>query len=284
MGTFERAFLFFVSALPKFVDMESPVLSFTDHLGRLVRIPKVPQRIVSLCPSQTRTLFDLGLEKRMVGRTYFCIHPAEKVAEVLRVGGTKQVKMERIREVQPDLIIAEKEENTREMVEALEQEYPVYVTDVHDRSSALQMVRDLGLITGMAEQGNALAGQIDEALGNITPLTPGQSCLYFIWRKPWMVAGKGTFIDAMLDLCGLENAIGQARYPSLETADLQALDPDRILLSSEPYPFAEKHIQELQAYFPNAAFTLVDGEMFSWYGSQLLEAPAYLKQLLAPWR
>ncbi len=251
-----------------------------DHLGRKVELPTQPQRIISLCPSQTATLYDLGLGDRVVGLTHFCIHPAEQVGKAVKVGGTKQLKMERIDALQPDLIIAEKEENTKEMVEALEADYPVYVTDVHDIESCLKMIRDLGEITGTQARGLELAAEVEAALNQVQALAPTQRCLYFIWRKPWMVAGRGTFIQAVLNLCGLENVIETDRYPELLPEEIVHLNPEVVLLSSEPYPFAERHIAELRALLPETKFLLVDGEMFSWYGSRMRLAPQYLNTLV----
>lgn len=251
-----------------------------DHLGRRMEAPVSPQRIVSLCPSQTATLVDLGLGDRLVGRTHFCIHPEEALRSVAAVGGTKQVKMERIHELQPDLIIAEKEENTEEMVKALDADYPVYVTDVKDIPTCLKMVRDLGTITGKAEAGTAIALEIEQALAAVKPLTEAVRCLYFIWRKPWMLAGHGTFIDAVLQHCNLTNVLGQDRYPELTPDEIIGLAPEVILLSSEPYPFAARHIAELKEMLPQTRFHLVDGEAFSWYGSRMRGVAGYLNGLL----
>lgn len=184
----------------------STTLSVHDHLGRKVDIPEQPLRIISLCPSQTATLYDLGLGNKVVGRTHFCIHPSELVEGAVKVGGTKQLKMDRVHELKPDLIIAEKEENTKELVEALQEHYPIYVTDVHDIPSCLEMIKDLGKITGVPEKGKEMAAEVEKGLQAVERTSQPLRCLYFIWRKPWMAAGKGTFIDSVLDLCGLSNA------------------------------------------------------------------------------
>lgn len=251
-----------------------------DHLGRVLQVQPEPQRIISLCPSQTATLYDLGLGSRIVGRTHFCIHPGEQVENAVKVGGTKQLKMERVHELKPDLIIAEKEENTKEMVEALDADYPVYVTEVHDLKSSIQMIKDLGDITGRFEAGDTLATEVQAAFREVLPLTPKMKCLYFIWRKPWMVAGRGTFIDSVLQICGLSNLIEDDRYPELSLDEIGKIAPEVVLLSSEPFPFAKKHILELKEVLPNTSFYLVDGEMFSWYGSRMRLAPAYLNHFL----
>ena len=251
--------------------------TFTDHLGRSVQLPVAPQRIISLCPSQTETLYALGLGARIVGRTRFCIHPAEEVKNAVVVGGTKKVNMERIAELEPDLIIGEKEENTKEMVEELEARWPVYVTDVRSPGDAVRMVRDLGMLAGKAARGEVLAGEVEAALGRLPKVGKGRKCLYFIWRGPWMVAGKDTFIDGMLSLLGFENVVqeGAGRYPEVDAEWIAGSGAEVVLLSSEPFPFSGKHISEIREMVGEQWIELVDGEMFSWYGSRLLDAPYY---------
>ncbi|MEM1000442.1 MAG: helical backbone metal receptor [Bacteroidota bacterium] len=260
--------------------------TFTDHLGRRVRVPSPPQRIISLCPSQTATLFALGLGGKVVGRTRFCIHPQPEITTVERVGGTKAIKYERISRLAPDLIIGEKEENTPEMVAQLEREYPVYITDVRDLGSAEQMVRDLGRITGQPAAGAALAEAIQDGMASIRPLAPRPHCVYLIWRKPWMAAGADTFIDAVLQHCGFDNLARawEGRYPEFRLDDLRQWAPRTVFLSSEPFPFAQKHREEIRAVLPEAEVRLVDGEMFSWYGSHMQAAPDYLNALLENFR
>lgn len=255
----------------------------TDHLGRELRLPVQPQRIISLCPSQTATLFHLGLGARIVGRTNFCLHPQPEIDGITRVGGTKKLRFEAVAALEPDLIIAEKEENTPEMVAALAANYPVYVTEVQHLSAALRMIRDLGEITGKLAEGQALAKAVAASLAGLKPLQPGCKCAYLIWRKPWMAAGQDTFIEAMLQLCGLQNIALQweGRYPEFDLTALVQAKPDVILLSSEPFPFATSHCEEIQAALPQAKVKLVDGEMFSWYGSHLLQSAKYLQDLLS---
>jgi iron complex transport system substrate-binding protein len=245
--------------------------SFTDHLDRKVFIPSKPARIVSLCPSQTETLIALGLRDRMAGRTLFCIHP-ESVREIPSVGGTKNCKPEKILSMRPDLVIAEKEENTAELVASLDAEVPVFVTDVHDLDSALRMVRDLGMITGESQAGENLAAQIQKAIDALPQSALPRQVLYLIWQKPWMAAGNATFIGAMLRRIGLENVCinPQGRYPELSDAEITQLAPDVVLLSSEPFPFKEKHIESLQRLLPDSRILLTDGEIFSWYGARFL--------------
>ncbi|MCA6074174.1 ABC transporter substrate-binding protein [Fulvivirga sedimenti] len=250
---------------------------FQDQLGRAVNVVSNPQRIVSLVPSQTELLFDLGLGDRVVGRTRFCIHP-NGIKSLTSVGGTKDFSLERIEALNPDLIIANKEENERSGILELEKRHPVWVSDVSNLQEALEMIISVGKITGKTNHASQMANQVFNAFDSLnSPLTG--NVLYFIWKDPWMVAGKGTFIDDMLHRLGLQNQAPSDRYPELTTHMLNQLNPDHIFLSSEPYPFKEKHIPELRDMFPHAKIRIVNGEYFSWYGSRLLNAPAYFKSL-----
>jgi len=252
----------------------------TDMLGRELRLPDRPQRIVSLVPSQTELLADLGLDAEVVGITKFCIHPERWFHTKTRIGGTKDVKPERVAALQPDLIIANKEENVREQIEALEAIAPVWVSDIRVLDDALEMIRNIGWITGKADEALELANRIDDGISGIS-FRKRFSTVYGIWREPWMWAGGDTFIHDMLLRCGFDNLLhDRPRYPERSLESLQMLDPELVLLSSEPYPFQEKHIAEVQAVLPDARIVLVDGELFSWYGSRLLHAPEYLAALL----
>ena len=251
----------------------------TDALGRAVRLEAPPRRIVSLVPSQTELLADLGLDAETVGLTRFCVHPAGWKARKAIVGGTKDVRVDRVRALAPDLVIANREENVREQVEAIATFAPVWVSDVADVAGALAMVRDVGRLCDRSAQADALADEIAAGFDAL-PTWPSVRTLYLIWRDPWMAVGHDTFISDVLRRGGLENATGDRdRYPSLSDAEVAALAPDVILLSSEPYPFADKHIAEVQALAPGAHVVLVDGEPFSWYGSRLRATPAALRDL-----
>jgi ABC-type Fe3+-hydroxamate transport system substrate-binding protein len=242
-------------------------------------LPYVPQRIVSLVPSQTELLFDLGLGERVVGVTKFCIHPAQAVRNVTKVGGTKQFRFDVIARLQPDLVLGNKEENYREGIERLASQYPVWISDIYTLADALDMIRKVGELTGAAGKAASLATAIGVGFANLVTVPPVRVA-YFIWRSPWMVAGNHTFIDALLNHCGLTNVFGYLpRYPEVTEAQLRDARPDCILLSSEPYPFGEKHREELQRLCPRAKVLLADGEMFSWYGSRLLQSPTYLSSL-----
>jgi ABC-type Fe3+-hydroxamate transport system substrate-binding protein len=258
--------------------------SFTDHLGRLVAVPDAPQRIISLVPSQTELLFDLGVGGRVVGVTKFCLHPAVARQSAAVIGGTKQFDFARIADLQPDLIIGNKEENYQEGIERLAADYPVWLSDIVTLPDALRMIRNVGALVNAAEAAAALAAGIEADFAALTLPAPATAprVLYLIWRRPWMGAGAGTFIDAMLTASGCRNVLAdRPRYPELTAADFSALRPDEIWLSSEPYPFADKHLAEIQALCPGARVRLVDGEVFSWYGSRLRHTPAYLRALRA---
>lgn len=256
---------------------------FTDQTGRKVLIPSNPQRIISLVPSQTELLCDLGLEEQVAGITKFCVHPETWFRTKTRIGGTKTIKPELIHQLQPDLIIANKEENVREQVEALAAHYPVWVSDIQELGGALDMIRQVGVITGREQQGEALASTIADRFHNLTRHLPHQEHIpaaYMIWREPWMTVGHDTFIHDMLTRCGFTNVFGQLkRYPHISIDDLKNTGCRWLLLSSEPYPFKQKHIDELQAHLPGTKIILVNGEYFSWYGSRLLGAPGYFLSL-----
>ncbi|MDB5239718.1 MAG: cobalamin-binding protein [Spirosoma sp.] len=239
-----------------------------------------PQRIISVVPSQTELLFDLGLDKEIIGITKFCIRPAEKVRDRFLVGGTKTLHLDQIHALRPDLILANKEENTREQIEELQRHYPVHITDVTSLPEALAMIREVGELVGKAQQANDLAQQIAASLTYQSLSSSPLSVAYLIWRNPYMVAAGDTFINAMLEAAGFQNAFaGHTRYPEVTPDDLRAAIPDLIFLSSEPYPFTEKHIAEFEKVCPSARVRVVDGEVFSWYGSRLLQTGPYLRNL-----
>lgn len=244
---------------------------------------KVPQRIVSLVPSQTELLYSLGLDKEVAGITKFCVHPDEWFRNKQRIGGTKTINIQKILLLQPDLVIANKEENVKEQVEEIARHVPVYVTDIGNLEDALEMIRDIGEITNTAVKASQIIDTISAKFKALNDQLPQRTlkCAYLIWKDPYMTIGNDTFIHNMLHYCGFANAFSHlARYPEISIQDLVQQHCEYVLLSSEPYPFKEKHIDELQAVLPNAKIILVDGEMFSWYGSRLIEAPDYFKKII----
>ncbi|MBC5775401.1 ABC transporter substrate-binding protein [Pontibacter sp. KCTC 32443] len=250
-------------------------------MGRQIELQQLPQRIISLVPSQTELLFDLGLGDRIVGVTKFCIHPKEQVKYKTIVGGTKNFKFDIIDQLQPDLIIGNKEENYKEGIEQLQEKYRVWMSDIYTLADALQMMLQVGRMTGTETQAAALEQSIRSGFQRLQPVQPPIKTAYFIWRQPYMAVGGNNFINHLLQQSGFENAFADLeRYPEITPERLQQVDPQLILLSSEPYPFKEKHISEFQELCPQATIKVVDGEMFSWYGSRLAKAPAYLQQVV----
>lgn len=234
------------------------------------------KRIISLVPSQTELLTDLTEHHRIVGRTKFCIHPTQVVQDISVVGGTKQFHFDKIDALEPDLIVGNKEENYQDGIYKLMEKYPVWMSDISTIEDNYDMIRKLGRL--LDEDSNA--ENIESAIRNsLSPLqgTKTGRVLYFIWQKPYIVAGKNTFIDHMLNFLGFENTCIQMRYPEMDQYILETLEPDHVFLSSEPFPFREKHLDQFRALFPEANIHLVDGEMFSWYGSRLMHSGAYFQ-------
>ena len=241
-----------------------------------------PQRILSLVPSQTELLSHLGLEDHIAGITKFCVHPAGLKKNKAIVGGTKNVQLEHVRTLRPDLIIANKEENVREQVQELAREFPVWVTDVDSLEGALSMIGDIGKLTRTEPLATNLVHAIQAAFQFIEKPALPINTAYLIWKDPYMSVGGDTFINDLLGRCGLINIFRDAsRYPVIDINELNNKGCQLCLLSTEPYPFKEHHLQELLAKLPGVKLALADGEFFSWYGSRLLDAPTYFNQLLA---
>jgi ABC-type Fe3+-hydroxamate transport system substrate-binding protein len=255
--------------------------AFRDQLNREINLPSVPERIISVVPSQTELLFYLGLDKEVIGITKFCIHSAEKFKSTTKVGGTKQLNIDLIKELKPDLIIANKEENEQHQIEELMTVCPVWISDISNLDEGLDMIGKVGELVNRTTEAKLLIGAIKKQFNEFVAPSLNLQAAYLIWRKPYMVAGKGTFIDDMLQKCGLINAFNEERYPEVSDKMLMDVKPDVVLLSSEPYPFTQKHIDEFKRLLPDAQVILVDGEMFSWYGSRLLYAPAYFSKLVS---
>ncbi|MBS1743661.1 MAG: ABC transporter substrate-binding protein [Bacteroidetes bacterium] len=246
-------------------------------------LPDPPLRIVSLVPSQTELLYYLGLETETIAITRFCVHPEHWFRSKTRIGGTKALHLEKIKELTPDLIIANNEENVKEQVEALAELFPVWVTDVKTLDDALQMIIDVGNLTHRVAGAVRLTESIKQSFSELDQMITGTkpvNAAYLIWRDPYMSIGNDTFIHDLMQRAGLQNIFSYTtRYPDITINQLKEKNCELILLSSEPYPFSEKHVKELQDALPEMPVMLVDGEMFSWYGSRLLDAAAYLKEL-----
>ena len=249
-------------------------------MGRSIDIAVVPQRIISIVPSQTELLYDLGLGEEVIGISKFCIHPNAWFRRKTRVGGTKNLNLEKIKQLQPDLIIANKEENERHQIEELIKLFPVWISDIKTLEDAVNMIKSLGELFQKEEKSLEISNQIVSNFNKLK-VNKNKSCAYFIWKNPYLLAGSDTFINAMLERCGMKNCFAnQGRYPEVDLNQIQSAQPDVILLSSEPYPFNAKDISELQELCPNAKIELVDGELFSWYGSRLLKSADYFENLL----
>jgi ABC-type Fe3+-hydroxamate transport system substrate-binding protein len=243
--------------------------TITDQIGNEIRYESIPTRIISTVPSITELLHYLDLD--VLGITKFCIHPKSWHESKIKVGGTKNLNIERILALNPELIIANKEENTQEAIEALQKHTSVYVSDIHNISEAYEFMKAMGRLFG--KDLNPLIQSIQDGMPIITHR---KSACYLIWKDPWMAAGGHTYIDDMLAHAGFENVVTQYRYPMINISDIQA---EYFLLSSEPYPFQEKHIAELQELHPSSKVIIVDGESFSWYGSRMLFATKYFTEL-----
>lgn len=254
----------------------------TDQLQRELHVQSTPKRIVCLVPSLTELLVDLGLEKTIVGVTKFCVHPKHLRTQKTVVGGTKHVHFSKIKALNPDIIICNKEENTLDIVKGCEAIANVHVSDLYTIDDVITLIAMYGELFNCRAQAQSISNQIKVSLDDfvnycqdVKPL----NVVYCIWKKPWMVAANKTFIHYMLRLNKFNNVYSNLeRYPEINISDLKILDVDVVLLSSEPYPFKQKEIDEIENDLKIKA-TLVDGEYFSWYGSRLLNAFAYFKQL-----
>lgn len=237
-------------------------------------------KIVSLVPSLTELLIDIGLEKEVVGRTRFCVHPKEKIEQIPIIGGTKNPNIEKIKQIQPDFVVANKEENRKEDIEAIRAFSKLIVTDISSITDALLAINELGEKLGKRDASHALVNEIGMLLIE-TPKPEPLKAAYLIWKNPLMTVGYDTYIHDVMNHWALENVFGdQTRYPEITIEDLQQKNPDVVLLSSEPYPFSDKHIDEFQGQLPESRIMLVNGEWFSWYGSRM--KPAF--EALNKWR
>ncbi|HEX7122111.1 MAG TPA: cobalamin-binding protein [Gemmatimonadaceae bacterium] len=245
-------------------------------------------RLVSLCPSLTELLFDLGVGGQVVGRTRFCIHPADGVRDVERVGGTKNPKIARIIELEPDLVLMNEEENRIEDAQALQAAgLRVHASMPRTADDTAAMVRSIAAAVGRDAEGERIARDIEARADRVRRAHEGKPPVryaYLIWREPWMVVNDDTFIAALLALPGGRNVFGDRaeRYPTIMPDELVAADPELVFLSSEPFPFKEKHVEELTSLtgLPRERFRLVDGELLSWHGSRTPRGIDYAEQVI----
>lgn len=238
-----------------------------------------PLKLISVVPSLTELLFYFNLDKHLIARTKFCIHPIEKLKSVERIGGTKNLRIESILEHKPDLIIANKEENQKEDILKLAEHCNVLLSDINTVDDFYEFNRDLASIFSLSQKAEALNLSIAKSLKTV-PTLQGKSVLYLIWKNPYMAAGTNTYINSVLNAVGIKNALNQSRYPELSETEISQSEADYIFLSSEPYPFKEKHIEALKK-ISTAKIILVDGEVFSWYSQRLLHASSHLNAIAA---
>lgn len=255
-------------------------MKILDQVGREIELNEKPSRVVSLVPSITELAFDLGFD--VIGKTKFCIHPSGETKARI-VGGTKNVNIDLIRELQPDLVLANKEENTKRTVDRLlASDIPVYVSEVSDVKSSLDLIHSMGSLGGFERKASELIKEIKSGFSALASSEKSISALYFIWQEPYMVAGTDTYISDVLAHLGIRNAISDwgnkgKRYPKISSEEIKKLNPDVLLLSSEPYPFGEKHVKGMSETF-SSYVRLVDGESFSWYGSRQVKSISYLRK------
>ena len=267
----------------KFIDQTS----YEMNLELLETMTRDELRIVSVVPSQTELLYDLGLKNQIVGLTKFCIEPQELETETQKwfelkskIGGTKNIDIEKVKSLNPHIIFANKEENDKDQIESLRKEFIVYTSDVYDLKSSLEMIAHVGQLTKTEFEAQSIISKISLNFKEIQFPAIKKTAIYFIWKNPYMTVGGDTFIHKMIEECGFSNlSIDKKRYPVIEIEEMKELNPEVIFLSSEPYPFKEKHIEEFREILPNALIYIVDGQKFSWYGSHLIQSPLYFNGL-----
>ncbi|KAF9659947.1 helical backbone metal receptor [Tenacibaculum sp. ZH5_bin.1] len=241
------------------------------------------KRIISLVPSQTELLVDLGLEDNILGITKFCVHPTYLTKTKTIVGGTKNIKIDKIKELQPDIILCNREENTKEIVEACQQVAFTHVSDIFTLTDSIELISLYGSFFEKQIEAKKITNKLESKIIDFKKFIENKKSrkvAYFIWRNPWMVAASNTFINHLLELNKFENVYAnEKRYPEVNIKNINKKKPELILLSSEPFPFKEKHILEIIEHTNNLTPILVDGEYFSWHGSRLLKAFDYFKEL-----
>ncbi len=256
-------------------------MKFIDDLGLEVNLDTYPpRRIISVVPSITELLYDLDLAEEIAGITKFCVFPEVIFRSKPRIGGTKKLNIEKIKKLGPDLIIANKEENQKEDIEQLSAIFPTYVTDIRIMDDAIEKIKSIGELTNREAKAQLLVNGINAGFSELSTFSTKPKVAYMIWKDPIMVAGGDTYISDMLEKAGFENVFAdQNRYPVITPEALKEAEAEYILLSSEPFPFKFKDITYFESLTSGSMATLVDGTMFSWYGSRLLKVPTYLLNL-----
>jgi ABC-type Fe3+-hydroxamate transport system substrate-binding protein len=250
-----------------------------DQTGNQITTEHGFKRIISLVPSITELLFYLEKEKEIVGITDFCIHPKTKISPVQKVGGTKTLDLKKIKQLNPDLIIASKEENTKKQIEELQEDFPVYISAVKSLEGAYSLINDIGELVDQPEAVLSLISEIKNSFSGLS-FEKTISVVYLIWENPYMVVGGNTFINEMLKVAGFENVFSQMEnYPKVTAKQLQECGAEFFFLSSEPYHFGTEHINHFRALCSCTKVLLVNGEMFGWYGNHMVKAVPYMKNL-----
>lgn len=257
---------------------------YKDQLNRRIHIEKLPERIISLVPSQTELLVELGLKTSIVGVTKFCVHPGNLRQEKDIVGGTKQIHLDKIKALNPDIILCNKEENTLEMITELESIAPVHISDIYNLVDALRLIEMYGELFNVEAESTKLITAITNERETFKLKFQNRTkkkAAYFIWKNPWMVAGSNTFIDFMLNEAGFDNVFKHMeRYPEISLEDQSLKEAEVLLLSSEPFPFKDTDKEAFFDKCTNQQVLIVDGELFSWYGSRLLYSYRYYGMII----
>ena len=257
--------------------------NFVDHLGRSIVVDFPPKRIISTVPSQTELLSDLGLEEEVVGITRFCTYPKGWKKQKIIIGGTKRLDFKKIAELNPDLIIGNKEENIKPQVEEIANEYPYWISNVESFDDNQKLIKDVGEICEKVTEAEVLCLRIEDVCTKVKNIQKSpKRVAYFIWRNPFMVAGNNTYINSILKRLGFVNVFEsrEGRYPTVTLDDLKRVEVDEIFLSSIPFPFNEIHAQEFKMFFPDLKVTFIDGEVFSYFGSRIAKSEEYLISLI----
>jgi ABC-type Fe3+-hydroxamate transport system substrate-binding protein len=256
-------------------------MKLKDQIGREVKLGNKPKRIVSLVPSITYTLASFEMENEVKGISLFCKYPSHWKKEKTIIGGPKNIKIDRIKKLNPDLILASKEENNKKDIELLSQYFPVYVSDVKDYKSNLDFLDDMGTLLKKDEMANLFIHNIKNLHQKIQKLNnKRKSAVYLIWKDPYMSVGGDTFINEMMKEAGFDNVYSNTnRYPTITIKDIKEKNPEILLLSSEPYPFKQNHKDEWEKILPDTKVKLVKGELFTWFGTYPLIAYKYFINL-----
>ncbi len=255
------------------------IYDLTDPDSSVLPLLRKPLRIVSTVPSQTELLVDLGLADQLKGITAYCVHPPGLRDTTTVIGGTKDLQIEKIRSLQPDLIIGNHEENEKEQMEELQHEFPVWISNIQTIDEAMRMILHTGILTHTEKKSRELCEKINHERNKLQAAPPLR-VVYLIWKEPYMLAGHDTFIGNMLKECGLQNVApkGEMRYPQVSLEELKSLKPDLVLLSSEPYTFTTSDAHFTAGQILQTLVKIVDGELFSWYGSRMKLSFQYLQR------